>query len=64
MVVASGGILSSMGTVGTTGLTDKVDSPHSGLFKALHNMTQGNIVLDFGDAAGADGDITDTTYGW
>tara|TARA_R110000824_G_scaffold34977_1_gene110354 strand:- start:41 stop:2344 length:2304 start_codon:yes stop_codon:yes gene_type:complete len=54
MVVVGSGELSSLGTVGTTQLTDKVDSPHTGLFKALHNMTQGNVALDFGgtDASG------------
>jgi hypothetical protein len=48
MVVVGSGELTSLGTVGTTQLTDKVDSPHTGLFKALHNMTQGNVALDFG----------------
>ena len=54
MVVVGSGVLSSMGTTGTTQLTDKVDSPHSGLFKALHAMSQGNLALDFGgtDSAG------------
>ena len=46
--VIGSGILSSMGTTGTTQLTDKVDSPHSGLFKALHAMSQGNLALDYG----------------
>jgi len=46
--VVGSGILSSLGTTGTTQLTDKVDSPHGGLFKAIHAMTQGNLALDFG----------------
>ena len=54
MAVVGSGVLSSLGTTGTTQLTDKVDSPHSGLFKALHNMAQGNVAVDFGgtDASG------------
>ena len=54
MVVVGSGVLSSMGTTGATQLTDKFDSPHSGLFKAIHAMTQGNLALDFGgtDSAG------------
>ena len=57
MVVVGAGVLSSMGTTGTTQLTDKTDSPHSGLFKAVHAMTQGNLALDFGgnDASGSFG---------
>ena len=64
MVVASDGKLSTMGTTVTSGITDKVDSPHSGLYKALHHIGQGNIALDFGDSGNADGDITNTTYGF
>jgi hypothetical protein len=55
--VVGSGVLSSLGTTGTTQLTDKVDSPHGGLFKAIHAMTQGNLALDFGgtDAHGTFG---------
>ena len=57
MTVVGSGILSSMGVTGTTQITDKVDSPHTGLFKALHSMTQGNLAIDLGatDASGAFG---------
>ena len=55
--VVGSGVLSSLGTTGTTQLTDKIDSPHGGLFKAIHAMTQGNLALDFGgtDAHGTFG---------
>ena len=54
MVVVGPGILSTMGTTVSTGITDKVDSPHSGLYKALHHIGQGNVALDYGatDASG------------
>jgi len=45
MMVANSGILSTLTTTANTEITDKVDSPHSGLFKALHRMTEGNYTV-------------------
>jgi len=44
-MVANSGKLSTMSTAASNGLTDKVDSPHSGLFKGLHMMAQSNYAL-------------------
>ena len=44
-MVANSGKLSTMSTTASNTLTDKVDSPHSGLFQALHVMAQGNYAL-------------------
>ena len=51
-MVANSGILSSLSTGVSTQLVDKTDSPHSGLFKALHSMTQGNYALKDGATLG------------
>ena len=51
-MVANSGILSSLSTTVSTQLVDKTDSPHSGLFKALHSMTQGNYALKDGSTLG------------
>ena len=45
MMVANSGILSTLTTTANTEITDKVDSPHSGLFKALHRMAEGNYAV-------------------
>ena len=44
-MVANSGKLSTMNSNPTTILTDKVDSPHSGLFTGIHSMAQGNYAL-------------------
>ena len=41
-LVANSGILSTLSTSASTQITDKVDSPHAGLFKGLHVMNQGS----------------------
>ena len=51
MVVANSGILSTMTTTASAEITDKVDSPHSGLFKALHRMSEGNYTVKDAHAA-------------
>lgn len=51
-MVANSGILSSLTTTPSTQLVDKTDSPHSGLFKALHSMAQGNYTLKDGATLG------------
>ena len=51
-MVANSGILSSLSTTVSTQLVDKTDSPHSGLFKGLHSMTQGNYALKDGSTLG------------
>jgi len=43
--VANSGHLSTLSSTAANGLTDKVDSPHSGLFKAIHTMSQGNYAV-------------------
>jgi len=44
-MVANSGKLSTMNSNPTAILTDKVDSPHSGLFTGIHSMAQGNYAL-------------------
>ena len=44
-MVANSGHLSTLSSAASLTLTDKVDSPHSGLFQSLHVMTQGNYAL-------------------
>ena len=51
-MVANSGILSSLSATPTSQLTDKIDSPHSGLFKGLHSMAQGNYALKDGATLG------------
>ena len=51
-MVANSGILSSLSTTVSTQLVDKTDSPHSGLFKGLHSMAQGNYALKDGSTLG------------
>ena len=51
-MVANSGILSSLTTTASTQLVDKIDSPHSGLFKGLHSMAQGNYALKDGATLG------------
>ena len=51
-MVANSGILSSLSATPTSQLIDKIDSPHSGLFKGLHSMTQGNYALKDGATLG------------
>ena len=45
MPTANTGKLSTLAGTPTNIITDKVDSPHAGLFMGLHNMTQGNYAL-------------------
>ncbi|QDP57102.1 MAG: hypothetical protein GOVbin1782_109 [Prokaryotic dsDNA virus sp.] len=51
-MVANSGILSSLSATPTSQLIDKIDSPHSGLFKGLHSMAQGNYALKDGATLG------------
>ena len=51
-MVANSGILSTLTTTASTQLVDKIDSPHSGLFKGLHSMVQGNYALKDGATLG------------
>ena len=51
-MVANSGILSSLSATPTSQLVDKIDSPHSGLFKGLHSMVQGNYALKDGSTLG------------
>jgi len=51
-MVANSGILSTLTTTASTQLVDKIDSPHSGLFKVLHSMAQGNYALKDGATLG------------
>ena len=44
-MVANSGKLSTINSNPTAILTDKVDSPHSGLFTGIHSMAQGNYAL-------------------
>jgi len=44
-MVANSGHLSTLSSAASLTLTDKVDSPHSGLFQSLHVMAQGNYAL-------------------